>query len=149
MFNRRDFMWATATGVGTMAAMSSETVTAAPEPTVSFNVIYPNHDGARFDADYYRSSHIPRVMKVMKATSVLLIEGVPMGTSPAPFAMIAPPHHYVVGLSRGRIKSKPVNKHGCRKRGRFVWGARPVPAHRDIEQAIHGMVEYPLRSRTQ
>ena len=28
-------------------------------------------------------------MKVMKATSVLLIEGVPMGSSPAPFAMIA------------------------------------------------------------
>jgi len=89
MFNRRDFMWATAAGVGAMAATSPEIVKAAPEPTVSFNVIYPNHDGARFDADYYRSSHIPRVMKVMKATSVLLIEGMPMGTSPAPFAMIA------------------------------------------------------------
>ena len=56
---------------------------------MSFNVIYPTHDGARFDANYYRSSHIPLVMKVMKATSVLLIEGVPMGSSPAPFAMIA------------------------------------------------------------
>ena len=88
MFNRRDFMWATAAGVGTMAVMSSETVKAA-EPTASFNVIYPNHDGARFDANYYRSSHIPLVMKVMKATSVLLIEGVPMGSAPAPFAMIA------------------------------------------------------------
>jgi uncharacterized protein (TIGR02118 family) len=88
MFNRRDFMWATAAGVGTMAVMSSETVKAA-EPTASFNVIYPNHDGARFDANYYRSSHIPLVMKVMKATSVLLSEGVPMGSAPAPFAMIA------------------------------------------------------------
>jgi uncharacterized protein (TIGR02118 family) len=89
MFNRRDFMWATATSVGAMTVVSSEMVKAAPEPTTSFNVIYPNHDGARFDANYYRSSHIPLVMKVMKATSVLLIEGVPMGGSPAPFAMIA------------------------------------------------------------
>jgi len=91
MVNRRDFMWATAATVGTATAMSSEaaTATAAADATMSFNVIYPNHDGARFDANYYRSSHIPRVMKVMKATSVLLIEGVPMGSSPAPFAMIA------------------------------------------------------------
>jgi uncharacterized protein (TIGR02118 family) len=28
-------------------------------------------------------------MKVMKAASVMLIEGVPMGSSPAPYAMIA------------------------------------------------------------
>ena len=89
MVKRRDFMWGTATGVGAMTFISSEMVKAAQEPTMSFNVIYPNHDGARFDANYYRSSHIPLVMKVMKATSVLLIEGVPMGSSPAPFAMIA------------------------------------------------------------
>jgi uncharacterized protein (TIGR02118 family) len=89
MFNRREFMSATATGVGAMTVMSAEMANAAAEPTVSFNVIYPNHDGARFDANYYRSSHIPLVMKVMKATSVLLIEGVPMGGSPAPYAMIA------------------------------------------------------------
>lgn len=88
MVNRRDFMWGTATGVGAMAVMSSETVT-AQAPTMSFNVIYPNHDGARFDANYYRSIHIPLVMKVMKATSVTLIEGVPMGGSPPAFAMIA------------------------------------------------------------
>ena len=89
MLNRRDFMWGAATSVGAMTVMSPEMVKAAPEPTMSFNVIYPNHDGARFDADYYRSTHIPLVMKVMKATSVILIEGVPMGSSAAPFAMIA------------------------------------------------------------
>jgi len=89
MVNRRDFVWGAATSVGAMTVLSSETVKAEPEPTMSLNVIYPNHDGARFDANYYRSSHIPLVMKVMKATSVLLIEGVPMGSSPAPFAMIA------------------------------------------------------------
>ena len=89
MLNRRDFMWGAATSVGAMTALSSEMVQAAPEPTMSFNVIYPNHDGARFDASYYRSTHIPLVMKVMKAASVILIEGVPMGSSPAPYAMIA------------------------------------------------------------
>jgi uncharacterized protein (TIGR02118 family) len=52
-------------------------------------VIYPNHEGARFDAGYYRSTHIPLAMKVMKASNVILIEGVPNGTSAAPYAMIA------------------------------------------------------------
>jgi len=89
MLNRRDFMWGAATGVGAMTVMSPEMLQAAGEPTMSFNVIYPNHDGARFDANYYRSTHIPLVMKVMKATSVILIEGVPMGSAAAPYAMIA------------------------------------------------------------
>lgn len=89
MVNRRDFLGGAATGVGAMTVMSSELVTAAQGPTVSLNVIYPNRDGARFDASYYRATHIPLAMKVMKATSVLLIEGVPMGNAPAPYVMIA------------------------------------------------------------
>jgi uncharacterized protein (TIGR02118 family) len=89
MLNRRDFVLGAATGVGAMAVISSETVKAAPEPTMSLNVIYPNHDGARFDASYYRSSHIPLAMKVMKAASVMLIEGVPLGSAAAPYAMLA------------------------------------------------------------
>jgi uncharacterized protein (TIGR02118 family) len=89
MLKRRDFMWGAATGVGAMTVMSSEMVQAAAEPTMSLNVLYPNHEGARFDTSYYRSTHIPLAMKVMKATSVILIEGVPMGTAAAPFAMIA------------------------------------------------------------
>ena len=89
MLNRRDFIWGAATSVGAMTVISSEIVKAAPEPTMSLNVIYPNHDGARFDTSYYRSTHIPLAMKVMQAASVILIEGVPMGGSAAPFAMIA------------------------------------------------------------
>jgi uncharacterized protein (TIGR02118 family) len=72
-----------------MTVISSETAKAAPEPTMSLNVLYPNHDGARFDTSYYRSTHIPLAMKVMKAASVILIEGVPMGSAAAPYAMIA------------------------------------------------------------
>jgi uncharacterized protein (TIGR02118 family) len=56
---------------------------------MSLNVIYPNHEGARFDTGYYRSTHIPLAMKVMKAATVILIEGVPMGSSAAPYVMIA------------------------------------------------------------
>ena len=92
MVNRREFMWGAATGVGAMtvmSVMSADMVQAAAEPTMSLNVVYPNHEGARFDASYYRSSHIPLAMKVMKAASVLLIEGVPNGSTAPPFAMIA------------------------------------------------------------
>jgi uncharacterized protein (TIGR02118 family) len=89
MLNRRDFIGGAATTVGAMAVMSSEPLQAAAEPTMSLNVIYPNQEGARFDTAYYRTSHIPLAMKVMKATSVVLIEGVPMGTTAPPYAMIA------------------------------------------------------------
>jgi uncharacterized protein (TIGR02118 family) len=89
MLNRRDFVWRAATSLGAMTVMSPEMVNGAQEPTMSLNVIYPNHEGARFDTGYYRSSHIPLAMKVMKASSVILIEGVPNGTSAAPYAMIA------------------------------------------------------------
>jgi uncharacterized protein (TIGR02118 family) len=51
-------------------------------------VVYPNHEGARFDIDYYRNTHIPLAMKVMKADKVVLIEGVPSKGAPPPFAMI-------------------------------------------------------------
>ena len=89
MLNRRDFMCGAAASAGAMTVLSSEMVQAAAEPTMSLNVIYPNHDGARFDASYYRSSHIPLAMKVMKGASVILIEGVPNGSTAPPYAMIA------------------------------------------------------------
>jgi len=89
MRNRRDFVWGAATALGATMTVSTRVAKAAAGPTMSLNVIYPNHDGARFDASYYRSTHIPLAMKVMKAASVILIEGVPMGVSAAPYAMIA------------------------------------------------------------
>ena len=89
MLNRRDFMWGAATSVGAMTVVSSDLASAASEPTMSLNVIYPNHEGARFDTSYYRSTHIPLAMKVMSATSVILIEGVPMRDVAPPYVMIA------------------------------------------------------------
>src|SRR4029079_6965353 len=89
MPNRREFMRAAATSAGAMTVMAPEMASAAFEPTMSLNVLYPNHDGAKFDTAYYRSSHIPLATKVMNATKVILIEGVPMGGAPVPFVMIA------------------------------------------------------------
>ena len=89
MLSRRDVILGAATSVGAMTVISSRTVKAAPERTMSLNVIYPNHDGAQFDTSYYRSTHIPLAMKVMKAESVILIEGLPMGSAAAAYAMIA------------------------------------------------------------
>jgi hypothetical protein len=74
MLDRRSFVLGAATGVGAMTVMSSKIVKAAAEQTMSLNVIYPNHDGARFDMRYYRDTHIPLAMKVMKADRVILIE---------------------------------------------------------------------------
>lgn len=55
-----------------------------------FTVIYPNHEGARFDAAYYRDSHGPAATALFDPVSVTLVEGVstPDG-GPAPYAMIA------------------------------------------------------------
>ena len=89
MLDRRSFVLGAATGLGAMTINSSKIVRAAAQPTMSLNVVYPNHDGARFDMRYYRDTHIALAMKVMKADAVMLIEGVPMGASAAPFAMIA------------------------------------------------------------
>lgn len=88
MLNRREFNWGAAAGVGAVTLMSSETTQAAAQPMMSLNVVYPNHEGARFDVDYYRTSHIPLAMKVMKARKVVLIEGVPSGDKAPPIAMI-------------------------------------------------------------
>ena len=87
--DRRNFVLEAAAGVGAVAALSSTTAKAAAKQTMSLNVIYPNQEGARFDIRYYRDTHIPLAMKVMKADNVILIEGVPMGTVAAPYVMIA------------------------------------------------------------
>ena len=87
MLSRRDFGLGAA-GLGAVAAMPAGAMAAAA-PVMSFNVLYPNHDGARFDMAYYRATHIPLVEKIMKPASTMLIEGVAMGGNAAPYAMIA------------------------------------------------------------
>ena len=89
MLDRRSFVLGAATGVGALTVLSSSVVSAAAEQTMSLNVLYPNHEGAKFDLKYYRDSHIPLAMKVMKADRVMLIEGIPTPAAAAPYVMIA------------------------------------------------------------
>lgn len=89
MLRRRDFICGAAAAAGATKVLSSETAVAAAQPTMSLNVLYPNHEGAKFDVTYYRSTHIPLARTVMKAARVELIEGVAMGDLAAPFVMIA------------------------------------------------------------
>ena len=87
MLNRRVFNWGAVAGFGAATTLTT-TAAKAAVPTMSLNVIYPNHAGARFDIEYYRSMHIPLAMKVMKADKVTLIEGVPSNGAAPPFVMI-------------------------------------------------------------
>lgn len=87
--NRRTFVLASATGAGVLTLAPSAEVNAQAKPKVFFSVIYPNHDGARFEVAYYRDTHVPLAVKVMKADRAMLVEGVPMGEAAAPYAMIA------------------------------------------------------------
>jgi uncharacterized protein (TIGR02118 family) len=91
MLNRRGFILGVSTSVGATTIIASRTVASetAKAPAISLNVVYLNHEGAKFDTAYYRSTHIPLAMKVLKADSVKLIEGVPNGSSAPPIAMIA------------------------------------------------------------
>lgn len=86
--NRREFNFSALAGAGAATMLASETATAASQPVTSLLVLYPNHDGARFDFDYYRNTHIPLAMKVMKADKVTLTEGLPGKDAPPPFVMI-------------------------------------------------------------
>jgi uncharacterized protein (TIGR02118 family) len=96
MLSRRELGLAAA-GAGALAVAGTADAAshgeAHGEAGVSFNVIYPNHDGARFDAAYYRATHAPMVMRIMNPVGSLLIEGVapnaPGGAAAAsPYAMI-------------------------------------------------------------
>ena len=88
MLNRRVFNWGALAGAGAVTMMSSEVAQATSQTTTSLLVLYPNHEGARFDFDYYRNSHIPLAMRVMKADKVTLTEGLPSKDAPPPFVMI-------------------------------------------------------------
>lgn len=89
MLNRRGFISGAATSVGALAAVSCATPDAAAQPSpVSFNVVYPNHEGARFDLAYYQATHIPMLMRAMSPSAIQLIEGVPRGDAAPPFVMI-------------------------------------------------------------
>jgi uncharacterized protein (TIGR02118 family) len=88
MLDRRSFVRSAAAALGAAVVFAPDDGS-AQAPAMSLNVIYPNREGARFDLEYYRTSHIPLVVKVMGAEDAVLIEGVPNGETPPPYRMIA------------------------------------------------------------
>lgn len=90
MKNRRGFFLGATAALGAAALMScAPKPSDAPPPTESFIVLYPSQEGARFDMEYYRDSHIPLVARVMNPANVILVEGAPLGDAAAPYVMIA------------------------------------------------------------
>lgn len=53
------------------------------------SVLYPNHDGATFDVDYYKDIHAELARDIWKPAKIELIEGVAIGGGTVPFALIA------------------------------------------------------------
>jgi uncharacterized protein (TIGR02118 family) len=53
-------------------------------------VLYPNHEGAKFDAAYYSATHAPLAQDIWGIDDVTLVEGVPgPDGAPPPFALVA------------------------------------------------------------
>lgn len=53
-------------------------------------VLYPNHDGARFDARYYADHHAKLATEIWSPEKVDLIEGTGgAGGGPSPYALVA------------------------------------------------------------
>lgn len=63
---------------------------------IKTNLLYPHHDGARFDFDYYQNSHLPMVRRRLGSalTHISVDKGVAGGApdTPAPFVVIAQMH---------------------------------------------------------
>jgi uncharacterized protein (TIGR02118 family) len=52
------------------------------------SVLYPNHEGAKFDAAYYKATHAELARDIWSPEKIELIEGAAMGGGTAPFALI-------------------------------------------------------------
>jgi uncharacterized protein (TIGR02118 family) len=71
------------------------------------SLIYPNHDGARFDADYYVNTHARLVDEIWAPTSTTLVRGTASpGGGAAPFAMIAH-FHFADAAALGAAMANP------------------------------------------
>lgn len=53
------------------------------------SVLYPNHDGAKFDGAYYKAKHAELAREIWNPEKIELIEGTAPGGGAAPFALIA------------------------------------------------------------
>ena len=70
------------------------------------SVLYPNHDGAKFDASYYKAKHAELAKEIWQPERVELIEGPAPGGGAAPFALIAH-FHFASPESMGQAMANP------------------------------------------
>lgn len=70
------------------------------------SVLYPNHDGARFDAAYYKATHAELARDLWNPDKVELIEGQAPGGGTAPFALIAH-FHFASPEAMGTAMANP------------------------------------------
>ena len=53
-------------------------------------ILYPAHDGARFDGAYYAATHAKLAQEIWNPAAIMLVEGLPgPDGSPAPYRLIA------------------------------------------------------------
>jgi len=123
MLSKRDLVLGAALGIGAAAVTLSEAT--GQTSAASLTIVYPNHDGAKFDTAYYRSKHIPLAMQVMKAASVTVIEGTPNGATPPPYRMIA---HFLF--------TSPEARQAALANPRMAEVRADIPTFTDIKQVV-------------
>ncbi|WBH17248.1 EthD family reductase [Sphingomonas radiodurans] len=72
------------------------------------SVIYPNHDGARFDADYYKATHAALAQELWNPDRIELIAGQSPNADPVPYALIAH-FHFASPEALGQAMANPRN----------------------------------------
>jgi uncharacterized protein (TIGR02118 family) len=70
------------------------------------SVLYPNHDGAKFDASYYKDKHAELAREIWNPEKVELIEGQAPGGGRPPFALIAN-FHFASPEAMGQAMANP------------------------------------------
>lgn len=70
------------------------------------SVLYPNHDGAKFDATYYKATHAELAKSIWNPDRVELIEGQAMGGGNPPFALVAN-FHFASAEALGAAMTNP------------------------------------------
>lgn len=70
------------------------------------SVLYPNHDGAKFDASYYKAKHAELARELWNPEKVELIEGQAPGGGTPPFVMIAN-FHFASPEAMGQALANP------------------------------------------
>ncbi len=70
------------------------------------SVLYSNHDGAKFDASYYKAKHAELAREIWNPEKVELIEGQAAGGGTPPFALIAN-FHFASPEAMGQAMANP------------------------------------------